>query len=734
METTHKTYQVYGLHCASCVNNVESTLLKIDGVESAIVNLPLETVRIEKISEVSFEKMQDALQKAGFKLVEKLNEDTYNPKDKEIYTWRQRLILTSLLGIPLFVISMWEMVTMDIMSTVSIITQFCLTTPIIYISRSFYKNGFKAFLKRKPNMNSLIAVGTSAAYVYSLISSINIINEWGIIGFEKLYFESAGIILIFITLGRYLEARAITRTTEALLELFQHSPRRGLVKQNKNWVEVTVDEMKAGDEIMIKPGSQVPVDGEVISGSSFVNESALTGESLPVEKQQGDKLMGAALNISGMLIMKAESVGNNTIFSRIIKLVEKIQTTKAPIQNLADRIAEIFVPTVLILAILSSTIWFLSGATLVFSMNIFISVLIIACPCALGLATPTAVILGTGVGAKAGIYYKSAEGLQNMSKITTFVFDKTGTLTIGKPKVINFASTIEKKAFICFLASLEKNSEHPLANAILQLAEIETVKPERCEYLKVIPGKGLQGIVQNNKVQAGSIRWMKELNISIPKKELEKSQIWEHEGKTLLHTAVDGTWVGMAALSDTLRKESQDVINEIKQYGLNIFLLTGDNKNSGEYFAQQLGIKNVYVELLPHEKVEQINNIKKSKGRVAMVGDGINDAPALAAADIGIAIGSGTDVAMETSDVILMKEDLRSVINALKLSKQVLKKIKQNLFWAFAYNVVGIPIAMGVLFPFYGYLLNPMLAGAAMAFSSVSIIGNTLLLKNKFAV
>ena len=549
-----------------------------------------------------------------------------------------------------------------------------------------------------------------------------------------MYFESAGIILVFITLGRYLEAKAKKRTTKALLELFQHSPRSGLVMRNENWVEVTVDEIKSGDKIMIKPGSHVPVDGNVISGSSFVNESALTGESLPVEKKQGDKLMGAALNISGILIMKAESVGNDTVFSRIIQLVEKIQSTKAPIQSLADRIAAIFVPTVLILAILSSTIWFFYGETLVFSMNIFISVLIIACPCALGLVTPTAVVLGTGIGAQAGIYFKSAEGLQNMSKITTVVFDKTGTLTLGKPKVIDFASTLDEKDFICYLLSLEKNSEHPLANAIIQLAEIEKVKPDNCENLEAVPGKGIQGIVKKKKVQAGSIRWMKELNISIPEKEIKQSKVWEYEGKTLIHTAVDGTWVGMAAVSDTLRKESQDVINKIKQYGLDIFLLTGDNKNSGEYFAQQLGIENVYVELLPHEKVEQINNIKKSKGKVAMVGDGINDAPALAAADIGISIGSGTDVAMETSDVILMQDDLRSVINALKLSKQVLNKIKQNLFWAFAYNVVGIPIAMGLLFPFYGYLLNPMLAGAAMAFSSVSVVGNTLLLKNKFAV
>jgi Cu+-exporting ATPase len=734
METTHKTYQVYGMHCASCVNNVESTLTKIDGVESAIVNLPLETVRIEKNPEVSFEKMQDAIKKVGFKLVEKLKDDVSVQKDQDIYTWRQRLIVTSLLGIPLFVIGMWEMLTMDIISTISIITQFCLVTPIMYISRYFYKNGFKTLLQRKPNMNSLIALGTSAAYVYSLISSINIINGWGIIGFEKLYFESAGIILVFITLGRYLEAKAKKRTTKALLELFQHSPRSGLVMRNENWVEVTVDEIKSGDKIMIKPGSHVPVDGNVISGSSFVNESALTGESLPVEKKQGDKLMGAALNISGILIMKAESVGNDTVFSRIIQLVEKIQSTKAPIQSLADRIAAIFVPTVLILAILSSTIWFFYGETLVFSMNIFISVLIIACPCALGLATPTAVVLGTGIGAQAGIYFKSAEGLQNMSKITTVVFDKTGTLTLGKPKVIDFASTLDEKDFICYLLSLEKNSEHPLANAIIQLAEIEKVKPDNCENLEAVPGKGIQGIVKKKKVQAGSIRWMKELNISIPEKEIKQSKVWEYEGKTLIHTAVDGTWVGMAAVSDTLRKESQDVINKIKQYGLDIFLLTGDNKNSGEYFAQQLGIENVYVELLPHEKVEQINNIKKSKGKVAMVGDGINDAPALAAADIGISIGSGTDVAMETSDVILMQDDLRSVINALKLSKQVLNKIKQNLFWAFAYNVVGIPIAMGLLFPFYGYLLNPMLAGAAMAFSSVSVVGNTLLLKNKFAV
>ena len=730
MDITQKMYRVEGMHCAGCVASVEKSLLGVDGVQSAVVNLSLENVRIKKNSQVSFKELRDALQIAGYTLVEKQSEDISKQKEKDIHLWRQRFIWVGLLGFPLLIFAMWEMIEGGVLTSKSIIFQFCLTTFIIYISRHFYINGLAALIYRNPNMNSLVALGTGAAYVYSLISSINIINSLGISGFEKLYFESAGVILVFITMGRYLEAHAKNQTTQALFNLFNHIPRTGWVKKDDKWLEVSVKDIQKGDQIMVKPGRRVPVDGVVIDGSSFVDESAITGEPVPVEKTSGDTLTGASINTTGMLIMEAVQVGENTVFSRIIQMVEHAQNSKAPIQSLADRVAAVFVPIVMGLAILSMVGWLIAGLPLVFAFNIFISVLIIACPCALGLATPTAIVVGTGLGAQSGIHFKSAEALQNLSEITSVIFDKTGTLTLGKPRVVDFISDIDDKEFILYLSSLEQGSEHPLAEAVINLAKIQDIQVDECTDVTAIVGRGIQGIVREKDIQAGSLNWFNELNIQLPPSQIMAHEKWENEGYTIIHTASNGEWIGMVSISDTLRKESKSIINTLKQNRLKVYLLTGDRKASGEHFASQLGIDNIHSELLPHEKVEYVENIQKKHGKVAMVGDGINDAPALARADIGIAIGSGTDIAMETSDVVLLQDDLHSIVNSWQLSKRVVKKIKQNLFWAFAYNVVGIPIAMGLLYPFSGYLLNPMLAGAAMAFSSVSVVGNTLLLKN----
>ena len=729
MGNTQKTYRVEGMHCAGCVASVEKSLLDVQGVQSAVVNLPLENVLLETDSGVPFERLRGALQSSGYTLVEDSSEDLSEKKEKDIHLWRQRLIWTGLLGIPLLIFAMWEMLTGSAITLKSIIFQFCLATPIIYISRHFYVNGLTALKHGNPNMNSLVALGTGAAYLYSLVSSVNILYGLGVTGFEKLYFESAGVILLFITLGRYLEARAKNLTTQALLDLFKHAPRTGWVKKNSQWKEVSVEEIQQGDQVMVKPGGQVPVDGVVIEGNSFVDESAITGEPIPVEKSTGDALTGASINTTGLLIMEAREVGKNTVFSRIVKMVEQAQNSKAPIQALADKVAAVFVPIVLVLAILSLVGWLIVGQSWVFAFNIFISVLIIACPCALGLATPTAMVVGTGLAAKSGIHFKSTAALQTMSEIKSVIFDKTGTLTLGKPRVVDFTSTLEDQKFIYYLASLEKGSEHPLAGAVLNLAKIQDIQVDKCEDVQAIPGQGIQGNIEGKTIQAGKLSWLNKSGIQLPSSQTDRLEKWEKKGYTIIHIAADGEWIGMAAISDTLRKDAKLIIQHLKQNGLKVHLLTGDRKAPGDYIANELGIDNMHSELLPQDKAEKILEVQVSGYKVAMVGDGINDAPALAAADIGISIGSGTDVALETSDVVLMRDDLRSVINAWQLSIQVVNKIKQNLFWAFAYNVVGIPVAMGLLYPFSGYLLNPMLAGAAMAFSSVSVVGNTLLLR-----
>ena len=729
MGNTKKTYRVEGMHCAGCVASVEKSLLGVQGVQSAVVNLPLENVRLETDSGVPFERLRGALQSGGYTLVEDSSEDLSEKKEKDIHLWLQRLIWMGLLGIPLLIFAMWEMFTGSAITLKSIIFQFCLATPIIYISRHFYVNGLTALKHGNPNMNSLVALGTGAAYLYSLISSVNILYGLGVTGFEKLYFESAGVILLFITLGRYLEARAKNLTTQALLDLFKHAPRTGWVKKSSQWEEVSVAEIQQGDQVLVKPGGQVPVDGVVIEGNSFVDESAITGEPIPVEKSTGDALTGASINTTGLLIMEAREVGKNTVFSRIVKMVEQAQNSKAPIQALVDKVAAVFVPIVLVLAILSLAGWLMAGQSWIFAFNIFISVLIIACPCALGLATPTAMVVGTGLAAKSGIHFKSTEALQTMSEIKSVIFDKTGTLTLGKPRVVDFTTTLEEKKFIYYLASLEKGSEHPLAGAVLNLAKIQNIQVDKCEGVQTIPGQGIQGNMEGKTIQAGKLSWLIKSGIQLPSSQTDRLEKWEKKGYTIIHIAADGEWIGMAAISDTLRKDAKLIIQHLKQNGLKVHLLTGDRKAPGEYIANELGIDNIHSELLPQDKAEKILEVQVSGYKVAMVGDGINDAPALAAADIGISIGSGTDVALETSDVVLMRDDLRSVINAWQLSIQVVNKIKQNLFWAFAYNVVGIPVAMGLLYPFNGYLLNPMLAGAAMAFSSVSVVGNTLLLR-----
>ena len=720
-----KTYILNGMHCASCVSSVENILNSIKGVKSAVVNLPLETVRINYDYEVSIEYLKEVLSKNGFQLQ---NESNIEKKNNPVSESKKHLLIKLFLATLLFIYSMVSMTLRFELSWISILTQFCLVTPILYLSKNIYKNGFYGFKNKIPNMNSLVALGTLSAYLYSIISSINIIFKLDLSAFEKIYFESAGIILLFITIGKFIESKAKEKTSSELKKLLEHVPITGYVKKGQKWKEIHIDAIIKGDILMIKPGGKVPVDGIVIEGNSHVSEAVITGESSPIKKNIGDNLIGSSMNTSGTLIMRALKIGKETTFSKIIQMVQDAQNTKAPIQTIADKVASVFVPVVLFLAIASFFLWLIIGHSLVFAFNIFISVLIIACPCALGLATPTAIIVGTGLGANLGIHFKSAESMQNLSEISSIFFDKTGTLTVGKPQVVDFKTDLNEDHFIQQLASLESGSEHVLAKAILDFSEIRNLKIVSCKNIKTIAGKGIEGVINGVAIQAGKLTWLNKSVDFIPPNYNDTILKWDKNGYSIVCVALKNKFIGMVAISDAIRDDSKYVIDSLLKNNISVNMLTGDRSTAGNYIAKKLGIKNFKTELLPSDKVKTIIDAQKTGIKVAMVGDGINDAPALAQAEVGISIGSGTDIALETSDVVIIQNKLIPLINSIKLSRAVVKKIKQNLFWAFIYNIIGIPIAMGLLYPFNGYLLNPIFAGGAMALSSISVLGNTLLL------
>jgi Cu+-exporting ATPase len=614
---------------------------------------------------------------------------------------------------------------------ISILFQFLLVTPIMLISRLYYIHGIKALIYKSPNMYSLVAIGTGAAYIYSIITSVNLIFDLNIAGFEKLYFESAGVILLFITMGRWMEAKAKGKTTEALASLLEGAPKSGLVKRDGKWQIINVDEIIVGDQIKIKPGSQIPVDGIVVEGESHIDESAITGESSPVRKGINDPVTAATINTSGALVIKARKVGAETMYSRIIEMVKEAQGTRAPIQAQADKIASIFVPLVMLLAVLGFISWLAVGQSLVFAMNILISVLIIACPCALGLATPTAMVVGTGIGARLGIHFKSAETLERMSRVSTIVFDKTGTLTTGKSTVTHVDAGHDKSFFFSILYSLESQSEHHIGQTIVSYLSTHNVKTLHVDAFEAVSGFGIHGIIDGKLTQTGSLKYLEKEGIEIPEKAMKCDEKYKMQGNTVVHTAYDSQWLGLITVSDKIRVETEQVIYDLQKRNFETWMITGDHAKTAEIVGSTIGIKNIMSEILPEDKSKKVNELRNQGKIVAMVGDGINDAPALAIADVGISISTGTDVAIETADLILMRPDLTGVKKSLVLSKAVVGKIQQNLFWAFFYNIVGIPSALGLLYPFTGYLLNPVIAGAAMAFSSVSVVSNTLMLKRK---
>ncbi len=727
-----KTFHIDGMHCAGCVANVEKSLKKVRGVKDAVVNLTLKNATIEMAEEIPLSPIKQALKKAGYTLVEDPTESLEQQQTKEIILWKKRLLWMSILGVPLLIFAMWEMfLYMPLPQWMVILIQFVLATPIVLIGREYYVLGFKSLFYRTPNMNSLVALGTGAAYVYSLVSSVNMIIGLHIPGFEKLYFESAGVILLFITLGRWLEARARGRTTEALSALLNTAPKTGLVERGGQWVEIPVDDIQVGDRIRIKPGKQIPVDGVVVEGQTHIDESAITGESVPVEKLAGDFVTGATMNTTGSIIIRAQKVGEDTMYARIIRMVREAQGSKAPIQAMADRIAAVFVPLVLGLAVIGFFAWFALGHSLVFAMNIFISVLIIACPCALGLATPTAMVVGTGMAARLGIHFKSAESLERLSGVDTVIFDKTGTLTTGRSSVTNVVPDENNEEFLSILQSLEVHSEHHIAAAIVSFLENRNLPLYEVDAFEAVSGLGVRGIIDGKITRAGSIDYLKREDVDIPPHAEKCDDKFRSQGKTVVHVSSGKQWLGLVAVSDEIRIETEQVVYDLQSRGIETWMITGDNTKTAEIVGKTIGIKNIMAEILPEDKSNKVKELKRMGKKVAMVGDGINDAPALATADVGISISTGTDVAIETADVVLMRPELTGVKIALALSRSVVRKIRQNLFWAFIYNIVGIPVALGLLYPFTGYLLSPMIAGAAMAFSSVSVVSNTLLLKKR---
>ncbi len=730
--------KIHGMHCASCAVTIENTLQKEKGIILFNVNFASEKASLEFNPEIiSLDKIQEIIKKMGYESREEIFGEEMEDSDdqrnnQEIKNLRNRFLGSLFLGIPLFYLVMGGMIGLPVPAIslkVNIVIQLVITTTIMALNANIYVSGFKKLIQRNPNMDSLVTTGTVSAYLYSLVVSINVWLKPNILSEPHLYFESAAFILVFISLGKYLEVLTKGKTSQAIKKLIGLRPKTATVIENGQEIKVPISEVKVNDIILVKPGEKIPVDAFVVGGYSGVDEKAITGESIPVEKKKGDEVIGATINKTGVLKIKATRVGKDTMLAQIIKIVEEAIGSKSPIQLLADRVSFYFVPAVIGIAILTFVVWILLGQPFVFALTVFVAILIIACPCALGLATPTAVMMGTGLAAQNGILIKSSKALEMAQKVNMIIFDKTGTLTKGEPSVTDVVDISNAEFNILQVAaSVEKNSEHPLAQAIIDKAKEEKLGLSDVQYFKAIPGKGVEAIFQNKKVFLGTRKLMIENQINTNFIE-DKAVRLESQGKTVMILAVDKNIIGIIAVADVLKEHSKDAVKMLHKLGKKVAIITGDNKRVGQAIADQLGIDYVLAEVLPQQKADEVKKLQKQGNVVAMVGDGINDAPALAQADLGIALGSGTDVAMETGEMVLIKDDLRDVVTAIDLSRYTLGKIKQNLFWAFFYNSVGIPIAAGVLYPFTGWLLNPTIAAAAMAFSSVSVVSNALLMK-----
>jgi len=736
---------IEGMSCAACSAAVERTARKLDGVLSAQVNLTTNLGGFEyDPSRVKLSELKAAIEKAGYTPREiegqKTRDIEAERKERELRGMRLRLIVAAVFALPVLYIAMSHMfpklglpipyfMGSHDFPLVFALVQLFLTVPVMIAGSRFYSKGLKTLLKGAPNMDTLIAIGTGSAFLYSLFATVKI--YLGSFEFaQSLYFESAAVVITLVMLGKYLEAASKGKTSEAIKKLMQLKPTTATIEKDGGELEVPLDEVGVGDIVIVRPGASFPVDGVVTEGVSTADESMLTGESLPVEKQPESDVTGGSINGEGLIKFRATRVGNDTALSKIIKLVEDAQGKKAPIAKLADVVSGWFVPVVLCIALISAIAWLVAGEDFNFVLTIFVSVLVIACPCALGLATPTAIMVGTGKGAELGILIKGGEALETTHKVNAVVLDKTGTITEGKPKLtdISVYGGVSEDDALALCASAERGSEHPIARAIVEGAESRGISLVSPESFRAVPGRGIDALVSGKRVLAGNLKLMKEHQINTDEAGRD-AQTFADSGRTLMYVAVDGRLAALMAAADTVKPSSREAIGTLKKLGIEVYMITGDNHNTAGVIAKEVGIEHVLSDVMPQDKAGEVKRLQESGKVVAMVGDGINDAPALVQADVGMAIGTGTDVAVESADVVLMRGDLNELPAAIALSRATIRNIKQNLFWAFIYNLIGIPFAAGIVYLFGGPLLSPIFAGAAMACSSVSVVSNALRLR-----
>lgn len=737
-------YDITGMTCASCSAAVERVTRKMEGVQESNVNLATNKMTITyDESKVSPEDIIGRVEKAGFgaaleQIKEKEQEKEEKLEQEEAqHKIRQRVIGSIIFAVPLLYISMGHMLPFElplprILSMEEnpfnyALAQLLLTVVVLIFGRKFYIVGFKTLFHGHPNMDSLVAIGTGSAFLYSLVMTIRIPFDAHAV--HSLYYESAAVVVTLVMLGKYFESKSKGKTSEAIRKLMELAPDTAVRLKEGKEEEIPVEQVNKGDVLLVRPGSKIPLDGIVVRGVSSVDESMLTGESIPVEKETGAEVIGGSMNYNGVLEMEVTHTGKDTTLAKIIRLMEEAQGRKAPISKMADVVAGYFVPAVLVIAVLAAVIWAVTGHPISFVLKIFVSVLVIACPCALGLATPTAIMVGTGLGASHGILIKSGEALEITHKAQAVVLDKTGTVTEGKPKVVQVISKTRSREELLWMAgACEVPSEHPLGKAIVEAAREQRGKLPACEEFSSITGQGIHAVLEGKSFWIGNAKLLKEKNFSAKDLEKEAEEI-AAKGQTPMFVVIDGVLEGIISVADTVKETSRSAIDKIKKAGIKVYMLTGDNRRTAEYIGSQVHADEVIAEVLPQDKAAVVQKLQQEGKTVLMVGDGINDAPALAQADIGVAIGSGSDIAMESSDVVLMRSDLEDVYRAIKLSKATIRNIKENLFWAFAFNSCGIPVAAGLLYAFGGPLLNPMIAGLAMSFSSVFVVSNALRLK-----
>ncbi len=750
---TKEKFQVDGMTCSACSLSVEKAVAKIPGVANVAVNLLNNSMQVSyEDGSLSSKDIEKAVHDAGYEAqsltnttssVKKgLQETSLSPEEG----MKKRFLLSLAFMVPLMYLAMGHMLHLPVPGIfvgeknllINAFTQFLLAVLVLFINRNYFTVGFKLLFKGAPNMDSLIAVGSGAAFIYGVFAlykmafgfghgQMPLVHEASM----ELYFESAAMILTLITFGKYLEAKSKGKTSQAIQKLLALAPKTATLLKDGEEIEVPIDEVEKGDILVVRPGQNIPVDGKILTGSTSIDQSAITGESIPVEKNVGHQVIAATINKNGYFTMEAEKVGDDTTFAQIIQLVEEASASKAPISKLADKISGIFVPTVIGISIVTFIVWLLVGKTFAFSLAMAIAVLVISCPCALGLATPVAIMVATGKGAQHGILFKSAEALEIAHQVQTIVLDKTGTITKGSPQVtdIILTSSVDEKTFLTLAASIEQPSEHPLAEAILEKAKDEGLTLERASTFEAVPGKGIKAVINEKTYYAGNVQWMEEQSVFI-KERIPSSKTLANEGKTPLFFAEDNLLLGIIAVADVVKPSSPQAIEKFHQMGMEVMMLTGDNEETARAIGKLVGVDHIVANVLPADKEKVVRNLQSQGKKVAMVGDGINDAPALMRADVGIAIGAGTDIAIESADVVLMKSDLIDAVTAMELSKSTLKNIKGNLFWAFFYNIIGIPLAAGVFYPWLGWQLSPMFAAAAMSLSSVFVVGNALRLRS----